>query len=88
MNAGCSIEGLETKGAFKGVLLHSCDSNPGASGGPLFAQFSDGNYYILGLHAGSTELRESTRLSNGDVSNVINRGVAVSRWAKEALIMR
>jgi protease YdgD len=88
MNAGCSIEGLETNGAFKGVLLHRCDSNPGASGGPLFAQFSDGNYYIVGLHSGSSELRESTRLSNGEVSSVINRGVAVSRWANEALIMR
>ena len=88
MNAGCSIEGLETTGAFKGVLLHRCDSNPGASGGPLFAQFSDGNYYIVGLHSGSSELRESTRLSNGEVSSVINRGVAVSRWANEALIMR
>jgi protease YdgD len=88
MNAGCSIEGLETKGVFKGVLLHRCDSNPGASGGPIFALFNDGNYYIVGLHAGSTELRESTRLSNGDISSVINRGVAVSRWENEAWIMR
>ncbi len=88
MNAGCSIEGLETKGAFKGALLHRCDSNPGASGGPIFAQFSDGNYYIVGLHSGSSALRETTQLSDGVVSNVINRGVAVSRWANEALIMR
>jgi protease YdgD len=88
MNAGCSIEGLETNGAFKGVLLHRCDSNPGASGGPLFALFSDGNYYIVGLHSGSSELRESTRLSNGEVSGVINRGVAVSRWATAAFYMK
>jgi protease YdgD len=88
MNAGCSIEGLETKGAFKGVLLHRCDSNPGASGGPLFAQFDDGNYYILGLHSGSSELREAAQLSNGDISGVINRGVAVSRWATTASYMK
>jgi protease YdgD len=88
MNAGCSIEGLETSGAFKGVLLHRCDSNPGASGGPLFAQFSDGNYYIVGLHSGSSALRESTRLSNGEISGVINRGVAVSRWATAAFYMK
>jgi protease YdgD len=88
MNTGCSIEGLETKGSFKGVLLHRCDSNPGASGGPLFAQFSDGNYYIVGLHSGSSVLRETSRLSNGEVSSVINRGVAVSRWSNAALIMR
>jgi protease YdgD len=88
MNVGCSIEGIETKGAFKGVLLHRCDSNPGASGGPLFAQFSDGNYYILGLHSGSSELRKFTRLSNGDISGVINRGVAVSRWAAAAFYMK
>lgn len=88
MNVGCSIEGIEMKGASKGVLLHRCDSNPGASGGPLFAQFSDGNYYILGLHSGSSELRKSTRLSNGDISGVINRGVAVSRWATAASYMK
>ncbi len=88
MNAGCSIEGIETKGAFKGVLLHRCDSNPGSSGGPLFAQFSDENYYIVGLHSGSSELREATRLSNGEVSGVINRGVAVSRWATAAFDMK
>jgi protease YdgD len=88
MNEGCSIEGIETKGNSRGVLLHRCDSNPGASGGPLFAQFSDGNYYIVGLHSGSAELRETSQLSNGDVSSVINRGVAVSRWANAALIMR
>jgi protease YdgD len=88
MNAGCSIEGIETKGTFKGVLLHRCDTNPGASGGPLFAQFSDGNYYIVGLHSGSSALRESTRLSNGEASSVINRGVAVSRWANSTSLMK
>jgi hypothetical protein len=81
-------EGLETNGALKGVLLHRCDSNPGASGGPLFALFSDGNYYVVGLHSGSSELRESTRLGNGEVSGVINRGVAVSRWATAAFYMK
>jgi hypothetical protein len=50
--------------------------------------FSDGNYYIVGLHSGSSELRESTRLSNGEVSGVINRGVAVSRWATAAFYLK
>jgi hypothetical protein len=58
------------------------------TGGPLFAQFSDGNYYILGLHSGSSELRKPTRLSNGDIFGVINRGVAVSRWAAAAFYMK
>jgi protease YdgD len=88
MNEGCSIERIGTTKVLKGVIWHRCDSNPGASGGPLFAQFSDGNYYIVGLHSGSAELRETSQLSNGDISSVINRGVAVSRWANAALIMR
>jgi protease YdgD len=88
MNEGCSVERIETKKVLKGVFWHRCDSNPGASGGPIFAQFSDGNYYIVGLHSGSSPLRKATRLSNGEVSNKINRGVAVSRWANAAQLMR
>jgi protease YdgD len=88
MNEGCSIERIETKKALKGVFWHRCDSNPGASGGPIFAQFSDGTYYIVGLHSGSSPLRKAARLSNGEVSSKINRGVAVSRWANQAQLMR
>jgi protease YdgD len=88
MNQNCSIEGLVTQKGLKGVLLHRCDSNPRASGGPIFAQFSNGNYYIVGLHSGSADLEQSQMLSNGEVSKVINRGVAVSRWATAASYMK
>jgi protease YdgD len=88
MNQNCSIEGLVTQKGFKGVLLHRCDSNPGASGGPIFAQFSNGDYYILGLHSGSAELNQTQMLSNGEMSKTINRGVAVSRWATATLYMK
>jgi protease YdgD len=88
MNEKCSIERIEIKKALRGVFWHRCDSNSGASGGPIFAQFSDGNYYIVGLHSGSSPLRKATQLSNGEVSSKINRGVAVSRWANAAQLMR
>ena len=88
MNEGCSIEGVVTQKSLKGVLLHRCDTNPGASGGPIFAKFSNGNYYILGLHSGGFNLRQWQLLSNGEVSKVINRGVTVSRWATAALYMK
>jgi protease YdgD len=88
MNKGCSIEGVVTQKSFKGVLLHRCDTNPGASGGPIFAKFSNGNYYILGLHSGGFNLKQWRLLSNGEVSKVINRGVTVSRWATAALYMK
>lgn len=53
------IEGLVTQKGLKGVLLHRCDSNFGASGGPIFAQFSNGNYDIVGLHSDSADLKQS-----------------------------
>jgi protease YdgD len=88
MNENCSIEGLITQKGLKGVLLHRCDSNPGASGGPIFAQFSNGNYYIVGLHSGSSNLKQWQMLSNGEASKTINRGVAVFRWATTAFYMK
>jgi protease YdgD len=88
MNEGCSIEGIAMQRELKGVLLHRCDTNPGASGGPIFAQFSDGNYYILGLHSGGFSWRQKKTSGNGEVSKVINRGVTVSRWATAATYMK
>jgi V8-like Glu-specific endopeptidase len=89
MNEGCSIEGVVAKQKeLKGVLLHRCDTNPGASGGPIFAQFSNGNYYILGLHSGSITMKQKKTLSNGEISKVINRGVTVARWATAAFYMK
>jgi protease YdgD len=85
MNQGCSIEEVSPEKALAGVFFHRCDSNPGASGGPIFGQFSDGNYYIIGLHSGSNELEQKVPLSNGDMTQFINRGVTVSRWSSAAL---
>ncbi|WP_404783555.1 trypsin-like serine peptidase [Altericista sp. CCNU0014] len=88
MNQTCSIEGLVAQKGLKGVLLHRCDSNPGTSGGPIFAQFSNGNYYIVGLHSGSVDLNQWQMLSNGDISKTVNRGVAVSQWGTAAFYMK
>ena len=54
-------------GDFAGSLIHTCDTNPGASGAPLFALFDDGDYYILGLHAGSVSLLENVTLDRKSV---------------------
>jgi protease YdgD len=75
MHRGCSIENIE-----KGLVTHLCDSNPGASGGPIFAYFKDTrSYSIVALHS------SSFTNSNGKVRN---RAVQVSRWAAKATALR
>ncbi|NJL50154.1 MAG: hypothetical protein HC929_25650 [Leptolyngbyaceae cyanobacterium SM2_5_2] len=70
------------------MVVHDCDTNPGASGGPIFARFEDGNYYIVGLHARGVNLgRATATLPNGVTTNVLNGGVLVSRWATQARAM-
>lgn len=83
VDAKCSI-----LNADQGLLSHDCDTNPGASGGAIFGYFTDGNYYILGLHAGSNSLQGSVRLPDGVITQAINRGVQVSQWSTQALSMR
>jgi protease YdgD len=76
----CSIVNTEP-----GLLFHDCDTNPGASGSAIFAQFDDGRFYIIGLHAGSN--RRSERLPDGSRTGVINRGVQVPQWSSRAAAM-
>ena len=75
--------------ALNNTLIHDCDTYPGASGGPIFALFEDGNYYIVGLHARGVSLLEgdTATLPNGVVTGVVNGGVLVSRWAPQASAM-
>ncbi|MDY6939591.1 MAG: hypothetical protein SWY16_18310 [Cyanobacteriota bacterium] len=62
-----------------GRIIHNCDTNSGASGSALFARFEGDKYRVVGLHAGWI------RFSNG---RVVNRGVQVSKWSREAREMR
>ena len=41
-----------------GMLVHDCDTNPGASGSALIVKI-DGTYQIVGLHAGGERDRSS-----------------------------
>jgi protease YdgD len=88
LSAGCSVLVELEEGDFAGSLIHTCDTNPGASGAPIFALFDDGEYYILGLHTGSVTLLENVTLTTGDETNVLNRGIPVSRWASQAAALR
>lgn len=83
VDVACSILGIwpEDGSFYPGTLAHDCDSNPGASGGPIFGLFADNQYYIVGLHARSTLIGQPTRLPNGVVTNVVNGGVTVDRWS-------
>ena len=83
VDLACSIIGVE-----QAVLIHDCDTNPGASGSAIFGQFEDGKYYILGLHRGSFTLGQAVTLPDGVASSAVNLGVQVSRWATQALAMR
>lgn len=76
----CSILGIWPQGALTDTIVHDCDTNPGASGGPILAKFRDGYYYIVGLHARQVPLNRSVRLPNGVDTKVINGGVQVNRW--------
>jgi protease YdgD len=86
-HVGCSIVDAGT-GELSGWLFHACDTNPGASGGPIFARFEDGQYYIVGLHAGANEFTEPISFRSGFSSALINRGVQVSQWAPTAREMQ
>ena len=75
MHRGCSIEDAD-----QGLVIHRCDSNPGASGGPIFAYFKDTkSYSIVALHS------STFTNTNGKVRN---RAVQVSRWAAKASALR
>ena len=81
VDSACSILAVIARGPLANTLIHDCDTNSGASGGPIFARFQDGNYYLVGLHARKVPLKQALKLPNGVVSDVINGGVLVSRWA-------
>jgi protease YdgD len=75
MHRKCSIESVD-----QGLVTHLCDSNPGASGGPIFAYFKDNkSYSIVALH--------SSTFTNSS-GKVRNRAVQVSRWAAKASALR
>lgn len=82
-HVGCSIVDVGT-GNLAGLLFHACDTNPGSSGGPIFKRFEDGQYYIVGLHAGANEFTVPIEFRSGFNSALINRGVQVSQWASTA----
>ncbi|MDB9526545.1 trypsin-like peptidase domain-containing protein [Oscillatoria sp. CS-180] len=88
LSASCSVLVELLEGEFSGSLIHTCDTNPGASGAPMFALFEDGEYYILGLHTGSVSLLENVTLPTGEETDVLNRGIPVSRWAARAAALR
>ncbi len=88
LSADCSILTELATGEFAGSLIHTCDTNPGASGAPIFALFEDGEYYIVGLHAGSVSLLENVALPTGEQTDVLNRGIPVYRWAEQATRLR
>ena len=88
LSADCSILTELSTGEFAGSLIHTCDTNPGASGAPIFALFEDGEYYIVGLHTGSVSLLENVALPTGEQTDVLNRGIPVSRWAEQAIRLR
>ena len=88
LSTNCSILLVVPEGELAGSLIHSCDTNPGASGAPLFALFEDGEYYIVGLHASSVSLLEDVTLPTGEQTDVLNRGIPVARWANRAAILR
>jgi protease YdgD len=88
LSTQCSILLVVPEGALVDSLIHSCDTNPGASGGPILALFEDGAYYLVGLHSGSVSLLESVTLPTGEQTDILNRGVQVSRWAARAAVLR
>ncbi|MEM6502944.1 MAG: trypsin-like peptidase domain-containing protein [Cyanobacteria bacterium P01_C01_bin.89] len=75
VHENCSI--LDT---FREELIHNCDTNGGASGGPIFGFFEDGKPYIVGLH--------SAGRSTADGRGIENLAVSVDRWATAAKEMQ
>lgn len=88
LSSNCSVLFVIPDGDLADSLIHSCDTNPGASGAPLFALFEDDNYYIVGLHAGSVELLENITLPTGEDTDVLNRGIPVFKWSEQAIGLR
>ncbi len=88
MSANCSVLLVIPDGEWSGSLIHTCDTNPGASGAPLLALFEEGEYAIVGLHAGSVSLLENVTLPTGEQTDVLNRGIPVSRWSDRAAALR
>lgn len=88
LSADCSILVKLLDGEFAGSLIHTCDTNPGASGAPIFALFEDDNYYILGLHTGSVSLLDNVTLPTGEETNVLNRAIPVAGWAARATALQ
>lgn len=62
-------QGCQVLGETIGFLSHNCDTNGGASGGPIVA-WIDGQFRIVGLHAGTLGAE--------------NRAIKVSQWAPAA----
>ncbi len=83
----CSVLGVWPEGDLSDMLIHDCDTNPGASGAPILAKFADGNYYIIGLHAQKVELGDTVELPNGVRTQAVNGGVQVSSWSGIAFQM-
>jgi protease YdgD len=88
LSDGCSVLLVVSDGDLADTLIHDCDTNAGASGGPILGQFDDGEHYIVGLHSGSITLLESITLPSGDSTDILNRGVQVQRWAETAAALR
>lgn len=84
----CSIFGTFLEGELANTFIHDCDMTPGASGGPILAQFADGNFYIIGLNAYQVSFSEPRIFPNGTMSRVTNAGVQPSRWMLTALKIR
>jgi len=57
---GTGRYGATDEQAIKGLIIHNCDTTGGASGSTILAKFDDGNYYIIGIHAGWNLFDEST----------------------------
>jgi len=49
---GLARYGATREQVIEGLIIHNCDTTGGASGSAILAKFDDGNYYIIGLHAG------------------------------------
>ncbi|MEL7501636.1 MAG: trypsin-like peptidase domain-containing protein [Cyanobacteria bacterium J06554_6] len=85
VDLACSVLGIWPEGdPLEDTIVHDCDTNPGASGGPIFAKFADNQYYLVGLHARSTPLSRTVTLPNGVDTDVVNGGVTVERWQDAA----
>jgi protease YdgD len=57
---GSAKYGATGKQIEKGLIVHNCDSTGGSSGSAILAKFADGQYYIIGLHAGWNPFDAST----------------------------